>query len=100
MGNGFPKQSDQPHQEYEDQCDGDGQGRPAGISFDLIGDGPDDYVDFEKTGQTSTGADQPITVTADANLPDEVSILNKSINWKIKVGSLECAASSSGSRKI
>ena len=73
---------------------------PSGINFELIGDGPDGYVDFHKTGQTSTGADQDITVTADANLPDQVCTLNKSINWKIKVESLECEASSSGSHKI
>lgn len=73
---------------------------PSDINFDLIGDGPDGYVDFETTGQTSTGADQDIPVTANANLPDQVSTLTKSIDWKIKVGTTECSAGSSGAHKI
>jgi hypothetical protein len=73
---------------------------PSGINFALIGDGADGYVDFAKTGQTSTGADQDIAVTADASLPDQVCIMNKSINWKIRVGTLECSTSSSGNHKI
>ena len=73
---------------------------PSGVTFDLIGDGPDSYVDFQKTNNTSTGSDQEITVTADANLPDQVCTQTKSINWKINVGSAECSAGSSGPHKI
>lgn len=54
-----------------------------GLNFDLVGDGSDDYVDFEQTGLLSTGEDQEIMVTANANLPDEVCVLNKAIAWKI-----------------
>lgn len=73
---------------------------PAGIAFDLIGNGSDDYVDFEATGNTSTGADQEITLTAKANLPNQVCTLSKSIAWKIKVGTLELSIGSSGAHKI
>lgn len=67
---------------------------PAGVNFDLIGDGPDDYVDFEATGVTSTGGEQDVTVTAKADLPDKVCILNKGINWRVKVGPLDRATMS------
>jgi len=73
---------------------------PSGVTFDLIGDGSDDYVDFHKTGNNSTGSDQEFTVTADANLPDQVCTLTKSIDWKIEVGTNECSAGSSGAHKI
>ena len=73
---------------------------PPGVNFDLIGDGPDDYLDFEATGQTSTGGDQDVPVTAKADLPDRVCILEKIIIWKIKVGSEDKGVFSSGSHKI
>jgi hypothetical protein len=73
---------------------------PSGISFDLKGDGPNGYVDFNKAGLTSTGADQEITVTADDNLPDQVDTLTKSIDWSIDVSGTECDAGSSGGHKI
>ena len=58
---------------------------PSGLTFDLIGDGSNNYVDFTKIGLTSTGSDQVITITADANLPNQVDILTKSIDWMIKL---------------
>ena len=58
---------------------------PSGLTFDLKGDGPDSYVDFTKMGATSTGSDQVVTITADANLPNQVNTLTKSINWTIKL---------------
>lgn len=73
---------------------------PAGITFDLKGAGPDGYVDFNKAVVTSTGADQEVAVTADANLPNEVDTMTKSIDWTIKVGTLECVAGTSGGHKI
>jgi len=72
----------------------------AGVIFDLIGDGPQDYLDFHANGITSTGNDQEIAVTADANLPNAVNIISGSINWKIKVGTTEIAIGSSGAHKI
>jgi len=73
---------------------------PANLTFDLEGDGPNNYVDFHKNGNTSTGADQEITVTADGNLPGAVCILTESINWKINVNGTECNAGSSGEHTI
>ena len=72
---------------------------PSGVTFDLIGDGPDGYVDFHENGNTSTGGDQDLTVTADDNLPDQVCTLTKSIDWKITAGATECGAGSSGGHK-
>lgn len=74
---------------------------PTGKPFDLIGtgiNGPD--TSFKKTGNTSTGADQVITVTADANLPNVVSRLLRYIVWKIKTGGKEIVAGFSGPHKI
>jgi len=73
---------------------------PSGLTFNLAGDGSDGYVDFHKNGNTSTGADQDLSVTADVNLPNQVCTLTKSIDWKIKVGATECIAASSGDHKI
>jgi hypothetical protein len=58
---------------------------PSGLTFDLTGDGTNNYVDFTKIGLTSTGSDQVITIPADANLPNQVDILTKSIDWMIKL---------------
>ncbi|MCI5182535.1 MAG: hypothetical protein D3921_08460 [Candidatus Electrothrix sp. AW1] len=73
---------------------------PSGITFDLKGDGPNNYVDFNKADLTSTGADQEITLTADANLPNQVDILTKNINWKIKIETVEFNAGASENHKI
>jgi len=56
---------------------------PSGLSFDLTGDGPDNYVDFSKTGNTSTGADQAVSDSANADLPGTAGTLSKSISWAI-----------------
>jgi hypothetical protein len=58
---------------------------PSGLTFDLIGDGPNNYVDFTKTAITSTGSDQIVSVTADDNLVNQVDTLEKSISWTIKL---------------
>jgi len=59
---------------------------PAGLTFDLTGDGPDNYVDFARTGEQSTGANHcvPYLVAAD-ELPDTVCTLSKSISWTINL---------------
>lgn len=76
------------------------QVRPAGIKFDLFGTSEDDYMNFEKTDQISTGEDQDLVVIAKSPLPNHICILEKSINWKIKVGSLNVAKSLSSDHKI
>jgi hypothetical protein len=77
---------------------------PSGWTFDLIGDGPDNYVDFNKTNITSTGYDQIVTVSANANLPNQVDTLTKSISWTIKLldpdPDIEVNVGSSGPHKI
>jgi hypothetical protein len=73
---------------------------PAGIKFDLIGDGSDDYMDFKTTGQISTGEAQEVTVTANAPLPDQVGILEKSIDWEVNVESLMRLAFPRSNHKI
>ena len=73
---------------------------PSGLEFELIGDGPNDYVDFSKTGNTSTGSDQVVTITADAKLPNQVDTLTKSIDWSIKIASSSIDIETSGPHKI
>ena len=73
---------------------------PSGLEFELIGDGPDDYVDFSKTGNTSTGSDQVVTITADAKLPVKIDTLAKSIDWSIKIASSSIDIETSGQHKI
>jgi outer membrane protein OmpA-like peptidoglycan-associated protein len=74
---------------------------PPGTSFDLIGTGINNNdTSFKKTGITSTGTDQVITITADANLPDAVSKLFRYIVWKIKTGGKEQLAGFSGPHRI
>ena len=59
---------------------------PTNLSFDLKGDGPDDYVDFISTGNQSTGQDQIVSVTSGHALPSEVNLLSRGITWTMKVG--------------
>lgn len=74
---------------------------PAGTSFDLIGTGINSNdTSFSQSGNISTGTDQVISVTADANLPNAVSQLDRYIIWKIKVGGREQLAGFSGPHKI
>ena len=74
---------------------------PPGTSFDLIGTGiSSNDTSFKKTGNTSTGADQVITIMADANLPNAVSQLFRYIVWKIKAGGKEQLIGFSGPHKI
>jgi len=56
---------------------------PSGLKFDLLGDGPQNYLDFSHTNLTSTGSDQVVTMTAHAALPNQVDTLTGSINWTI-----------------
>jgi len=76
------------------------KGLPPGIPFDLVGDGPDDYVDFLKTGQTSTAGETEVVATATAKLPDLVSTLEKTINWSVKINGVNCNIGASGAHKI
>ena len=58
---------------------------PSGLNFDLSGDGAEDYMDFTSTGNTSTGSEQAISITADddAKLPDKVTTIDETIDWTI-----------------
>lgn len=74
---------------------------PSGITFELEGDGPNDYVDFKKSGiPPSTGAEQEIDIDAEEILPSSINVLSKSIAWKAKISGLEFALGSSGVHKI
>ena len=66
------------------------------MPFDLLGDGPDNYVDFTKTGNVSTGGEQELTITAGASLPNQVNILVKTISWSIRTYGFTCGTWSSG----
>jgi len=77
---------------------------PLGLTFDLVGDGPNNYVDFTKAAITSTGSDQIVSITADDNLVNQVDTLEKSISWTIKLTDFnpdyEYNAGTSGPHKI
>jgi hypothetical protein len=77
---------------------------PAGLHYDVIGDGPQSYMDFLSTGHTSTGSQQEWTITSGAALPNQVSTLTGSITWKIKFTDadpdVEFTAGTSGTHKI
>lgn len=77
---------------------------PSGAHFDLMGDGAQNYVDFSSSGNTSTGADQTLSVTANAALPNMVTTLPESIAWKVKMTDpdpdCEISLGSSGSHLI
>ncbi|MCK4914275.1 MAG: hypothetical protein KAS69_06760 [Planctomycetes bacterium] len=62
-------------------------------------------MDFTKTGITSTGSEQVVTVDANAVLVNQVDTLTKSIGWTIKIklseqGSYNKGVGSSGPHKI
>jgi hypothetical protein len=56
---------------------------PAGVTFDLVGDGGINYLNFSRSGIVSTGGDQQITATASTALPNYVTTISRSINWTI-----------------
>lgn len=59
--------------------------QPAGITFDIVGDGPNNYVDFSKGSYISTGYDQALSgASAYSPLPNYVTTLYDSINWMIR----------------
>ena len=74
--------------------------QPAGVTFNLDGDGPNKDLDFESTGNSSTGGDQPITMTADSELPNEIATLSKSISWSLTASGVACNSWSSGPHTI
>ncbi len=74
--------------------------QPSGISFNLTGDGPIAALDFHKTGLTSSGSDQSISVTSDENLPASVNVLNHNINWSVTIGGQTYGDETSGPHKI
>ncbi len=77
---------------------------PSGLSFDLSGDGSENYLDFTESGNTSTGSDQAISITADASLPGTVDTIDESIAWEIKLTDptpdVDVSVGNSGSHKI
>ena len=78
--------------------------QPGGLKFNLVGDGPTDYVDFIANNCTSTGSDQSVLITANAPLPNNVDTLEESINWKVVFTSpnpaKEISLGTSGPHKI
>jgi hypothetical protein len=75
---------------------------PAGVTFNLNGSGGDAYTTFVATNIASTGADQEVTLTANAPLPNQIATLAKSISWTVTVNGLSCASdtATSGPHKI
>jgi hypothetical protein len=57
---------------------------PAGVNFDLVGESSDDYLSFQKSGNTSTGAEQVIPISSSGKLPNSIAVLSGSIAWKIR----------------
>lgn len=75
--------------------------QPSGITFDLSGDGPIDALDFYKTGLTSSGSDQTVSITSDAEFPARVDVLEESVAWSIDVSDgPSYSGGSSGPHKI
>ncbi len=72
---------------------------PAGVTFNLIGEGPEACLSFHQNGLFSTGSDQQVTVTADAPLPPQVQTLSGTVSWKITVSGVDCSGASSGAHK-
>lgn len=76
---------------------------PSGLNFDLIGTGSN-YASFTKTGNSSSGSEQTISVTAGSNLPANITTLSETISWKIRITDVnpvfEQIVGSSGPHKI
>lgn len=78
---------------------------PSDVAYDLIGDCSDNYLSFAGIGNTSTGEDQTISsITALAALPDYITTINKSVDWKIRCTSadpdIDITSDTSGPHKI
>ena len=78
--------------------------RPAGFTFTLVGDGSEDYLRFSQEDYSGgTYNDVHVTAGTPADpkpLPDQVCILDKTIAWKVQVGSATCDLPSSGPHRI
>lgn len=74
--------------------------QPSGINYDLTGDGSSGYFTFHQNGQTSSGSDQLLSLTADTNLPAQVDVLSQSIDWSINVSGVMCTVTSSGPHTV
>ncbi len=74
--------------------------RPAGVEFDLTGQGFFAYFTFHTNDLTSSGADQTQSLTADDPLLDQVVVYNSSIDWSIMAGGVEFPMTSSGPHKV
>lgn len=74
--------------------------QPSGINFNLTGDGPISALDFHKTGLTSSGSDQPVSIASDEKLPLNVDVLSNSISWTFSFAGLTNGNKSSGPHKI
>lgn len=73
---------------------------PAGIMFDIQGDGPLCALDFSAKGLISTGTDQVSPLVSASKLPPEVGVLEESIEWRISSAVLSCPAVASGAHRI
>ncbi|MBU1695035.1 MAG: hypothetical protein KKC51_13890 [Verrucomicrobia bacterium] len=75
--------------------------KPAGLYYDLTGDGPIGALDFHKSGLTSSGSNQTFTITSEEKLPAQIDVLDDSISWSIDLsGGLTCRKENSGPHKI
>ncbi len=57
---------------------------PTGVPYVLVGDGGENYVHFTSGADTSDANFRNVSITADANLPDQVAILSKNITWTVR----------------
>lgn len=73
----------------------------SGVNFDLIGtvEGRD-YLSFEKTGITSTGQAQTVTLNAKEALPQKIDVYEEEIEWEITIGGSTVEIEETGSHSI
>ena len=74
--------------------------QPAGIAFDLNGDGAIPALTFQNAGLSATGGDQDVPVNSTGPLQAQIGVVNQGINWSVTVGGVTADAGSSGPHTI
>ncbi len=73
----------------------------SGVIFDLIGTVQGkDYLSFEKTGITSNGQTQTITIDAKEALPQKIDIHEEEIEWEIRLAGTTAEIGTTGPHKV
>ena len=73
---------------------------PSGVKYNLTGSNTSSYFSFAKDNITSTGNNQESAIEANAELPNKVDIITKSINWKVTVENIEIDLGNTGGHKV